>query len=121
MKIGFDERGREVLSDMPAAFTVPVQKRISTLDFHRQRLLEQREAMRRMIEELREENEHETFAEANDFDVDDPYDERPAGSDYELADDGLDGLDALAQREYQRVVEEARKTDSKNLNSNDSE
>lgn len=121
MKIGFDERGREVLSDTPAAFTIPVQRRISTLDFHRQRLLEQREAMRRMIEDLREENEYETFAEANDFDVDDPYDERPAGTDYELADDGLDGFDALVQREYQRIVEEARKADSKNLNSNDSE
>lgn len=121
MKIKFDDRGREILSDMPAAFTVPVQKRISTLDFHRQRLLEQREAMQRMLQELREDSEHETFAEANDFRVEDPFDEDAKFSDFELDDDNIDGLDALARKEYQRVVENTRAADKKDINGNDSE
>lgn len=120
MSISFDDRGREILSDMPAAFNVPVQKRISTLDFHRQRLLEQREAMRRMIEEMREEGEFETFREANDFEVEDPYDDHTPGTDYELADDGTDGLDALAEKEYRRIVANTAQTDTKDLNGNDS-
>lgn len=107
----FDSRGREILSDMPTHFNVPIQKRISTLDFHRQRLLEQREMMRQMLEDLRAEDEAETFAEANDFRCEDPLDEEAAYTDFELSDDGLDGLETLAQAEYQRLsAETSRKT-----------
>lgn len=105
MYIQHDEKGREILSDMPVAFNVPTQKRISTLDFHRQRLLEQREMMRRMMDEMREDMEHETFREANDFAVEDPFDESIATrSDFELDDDSLDGLEAVAREEHRRTL-----------------
>lgn len=103
-EIKFDERGREILSDMPSHFVVPTQKRISTLDFHRQRLLEQREMMFRMMQEMREDSEYESFKDANDFDVEDDFDEEIHQSDYELSDDGLDGLEALARQEYSRIL-----------------
>lgn len=121
MYIQFDDRGREILDDMPASFILPDQRRISTLDFHRQRLLEQREALRRMMEELKEDSEFETFAEANDFRVRDDFDEDAEFSDFELDDDNLDGVETLARKEYQRIVESsARKTEQKNLSGNDS-
>lgn len=104
MHISFDEKGREILSDMPAAFTLPDQRRISTLDFHRQRLLDQRESLRRMMQELREENEVETFAEANDFKVKDDFDAYAETTDFELDDDNLDGLEALAREEHRRYL-----------------
>lgn len=102
-----DERGREILSDMPCHFIVPNQRRISTLDFHRQRLLEQREMMRRMIEEMESDSSFETFADANDFSCEDPLDEDAFSSDFELDDDGLDGLQALAEAEYNRISAQA--------------
>nr|CDL65913.1 unnamed protein product [uncultured bacterium] len=115
MKISFDARGREILSDIPAAFNVPVQKRISTLDFHRQRLLEQREAMRRALEDMQAEAEQESFKEANDFAVEDPFDEFPEGTDFELDDDSPDGLDAVAERMYRESVEETARANRKNI------
>lgn len=116
MFIRHDEKGREILSDMPAAFNVPTQKRISTLDFHRQRLLEQREMMRRMMEEMREDMEHETFREANDFAVEDPFDETIAThSDFELDDDSLDGLETVAREEYQRALAKTAKTNRQDI------
>lgn len=103
-KIQFDDRGREILSDMPVAFNVPVRPSISTLDFHRQRLLDQREAVRRMIEEMKYDNEHETYAEANDFAIEDPFDESIAtASDFELDDDTVDPA--------HRILEEALRED----------
>lgn len=121
MHIRFDERGREILSDVPAAFNVPVQKRISTLDFHRQRLLEERQRLQEMLQAMREDSEVETFAEANDFNVEDPLDETAAYTDFELDDDNSDGINALAEKEYQRLMAEAPKSDSKNITKNDSE
>lgn len=121
MDIFFDDRGREILDDMPAAFTIPDQRRISTLDFHRQKLLEQRELMRRMLEDLREENEYETFAEANDFRVKDDFDEQADYSDFELDDDSLDGVEALAREEHRRYLAgTTRKTEQKDITGNDS-
>lgn len=105
--IQFDSRGREILSDIPSSFYVPVQKSVSTLDFHRAKLLETREQMRRMIEEMRAESEYETFAEANDFAVEDPFDDFPEGTDFELADDGMDGLSSLAEKVHREAVAEA--------------
>lgn len=103
-KIKFDERGREILSSMPVAFNVPVQKRLSTLDFHRQRLLDQREAMRRMIEEMQYDNEHETYAEASDFAVEDAFDESIArASDFELDDDSLDPSLRIAEEAFREA------------------
>ena len=116
MKISFDNRGREILSDVPAQFVLPDQRRISTLDFHRQRLLEQREAMRSMLEQMREDEEHETFAEANDFRVADPFDPESEFTDYELDDDNLDGLEAVAREVYNRSLEEASRTNRQNMN-----
>lgn len=107
MHIKFDDRGREILSEIPASFTLPTPRPISTLDFHRQRLLEQREAIRRMMEEMKENEEYETFAEANDFRVEDPFDEAAAYTDFELDDDGLDGVEAVAREEYRRAVANA--------------
>lgn len=115
MKISFDARGREILSDIPAAFNVPVQKRISTLDFHRQRLLEQREAMRRMLEEMQAEGEQESYKEANDFAVEDPFDEFPEGTDFELDDDNSDGLSAVAERMYRESLEETARANRQNI------
>lgn len=105
MFIRHDEKGREVLSDMPVAFNVPTPKRISTLDFHRSRLLEQREAMRRMLEEMQEDKEHETFREANDFAVEDPFDESIVHrTDFELDDDNLDVSSVLAEESYREMA-----------------
>lgn len=118
--IKFDDRGREILSDRPVAFNVPAQRRISTLDFHRERLLQEREMMRRMIEDMKAESEYETFEEANDFRVRDDLDEDAEFSDFELADDGLDALDSLAREEYRRVVEQTVGTDKKDITGTDS-
>lgn len=107
MYINHDSRGREILSDMPASFTVPGHKRISTLDFHRQRLLEQREMMRRMLEDICEDQEYETFKEANDFAVKDPLDEETAyRTDFELDDDDLDVSRVLAEESYRNLAQQ---------------
>lgn len=112
MEITFDSRGREQLSDIPASFVVPTQRRISTLDFHRQRLLEQRELLRRMMEEMKEDSEYESFKEANDFAVEDPFDEEVSRrTDFELDDDGMDGLEAVYQRVHSETVEKASRQD----------
>lgn len=108
----FDERGREVLSQIPVAFNVPVEKRISTLDFHRQRLLEQREQLRQMLEAMRSDGEVETLAEANDFRVDDPLDPEAAISDFELDDDVEDVSSVLAEKEFSRTPSAAPETSS---------
>lgn len=110
--IQFDERGREILSNVPVAFNVPVQKRISTLDFHRQRLLEERQRMREMLEAMKEDQEFETFAEANDFSVDDPLDPEAKYSDYELDDDVVDVARTLAEAEHSRIASQTRKPSS---------
>lgn len=116
MHIRHDARGRELLSDMPTHFTLPNPKRISTLDFHRARLIEQREAMRAAIEAMREDSEHETFREANDFAVEDPFDDEISRrTDFELDDDAGDGLEALAREEYQRTVAETSVANRKNM------
>lgn len=118
-KIKFDERGREILSSMPVAFNVPIQKRLSTLDFHRQRLLDQREVMRRMIEEMQYDKEHETYAEANDFAVEDAFDESIAhASDFELDDDTVDPAYRIAE---ETVRETARKTGVKTVASTETQ
>lgn len=107
MFIRHDDKGREVLSDMPVAFNVPTQKRISTLDFHRSRLLEQREAMRRMLEEMQEDKEHETFREANDFAVEDPFDESIVDrTDFELDDDNVDVSRILAEKAHREMAKQ---------------
>lgn len=111
-QIQFDELGREILSDVPVAFNVPVQKRISTLDFHRQRIIEERERLREMLARMQEDKEVETFAEANDFTVDDPLDPEAGFSDYELDDDVVDPAMALAQEEHRRVSARNSKTPS---------
>lgn len=110
--IQFDERGREILSNVPVAFNVPIQKRISTLDFHRQRLLEERQRMREMLEAMKEDQEFETFAEANDFSVDDPLDPEAKYSDYELDDDVVDVAQAFAEAEHSRIAPQIRKPSS---------
>ncbi|WP_276819087.1 hypothetical protein [Mailhella massiliensis] len=99
----YDERGREVLSDVPVAFNVPVQKNISTLDFHRQRILEERERLREMLARMKEDSEFETFEEANDFNVEDPLDPEAFVSSFELDDDIVDPVRALAEAEHRRV------------------
>lgn len=105
-KVTFDARGREILDPMPAAFVVPApdQRRISTLDFHRAKLLEQREIMRRMLEDMKADSEHETLAEANDFRVEDPLDEEASHSDFELDDDDLDVVEAISREAYNSAM-----------------
>ena len=115
MRISFDSRGREVLSDIPASFVVPDQRRISALDFHRQRLLEQREIMRHMLEDMKEDAEYETFAEANDFSVDDPLDDDVMRTDYELDDDNLDGVEALAREVHKRTLEKTSRANREDM------
>lgn len=100
----FDEKGREVLSQIPVAFNVPVQRTISTLDFHRQRILEQREQLRQMLESMKQDGEYETFDEANDFTVDDPLDPEASTSEFELDDDVVDPSVALAEKEYRALA-----------------
>lgn len=107
--IQFDERGREILSQVPVAFNVPVQKRISTLDFHRQRILEERERLREMLARMKEDEEFETFEEANDFNVDDPLDPEVKYSEFELDDDVVDPARALAEAEHSRIVSQSGK------------
>lgn len=115
MHISFDSRGREVLSDVPAQFVVPDQRRISTLDFHRQRLLEERENLRRMLAEMKESEEFETFAEANDFRVEDPFDDEAQFTDFELDDDSLDGLEAVAREEHRRTMAKVADANRQNI------
>lgn len=116
MKIAFDNRGREILSDVPAQFVLPDQRRISTLDFHRQRLLEERERMRLALAQMREDEEYETFAEANDFRVADPFDPEAEFTDYELDDDNMDGLERVAREVHSRTLEEAARANRQNMN-----
>lgn len=108
----FDEKGREVLSQIPVAFNVPVQRRISTLDFHRQRIIEERQRLREMLEAMQADAEVETFAEANDFNVDDPLDPEAATSEFELDDDVIDPALALAEKEYRAAAAKSGESSS---------
>lgn len=108
-QIAFDEHGREIPSPTPVAFHAPQQERFSVLDYHRQRLLDQRKALLEMLESLKE-DEFETFAEADDFVVDDPLDPGCMDSVFELDDDGLEGLERLARAEYKKLSEQAVST-----------
>lgn len=108
-QIAFDEQGREIPSPTPVAFHAPQQERFSVLDYHRQRLLDQRQALFQMLDAIKE-DEYETFAEADDFAVEDPLDPDSMASVFELDDDGLEGLERLARAEYKKLSGQAVST-----------